>query len=425
MGFSRFRLPLPDLSAHRLAWLAFALCLLPRLALVALHPHDLRYPDERGYCELAASLLNRGTYELDWADATFTNQFTSLAYPPLLPFFLYATFALAGPSVLAAKLGLTLVGAASGALLFLLAHRLYGLRAAVLATLVYGIYPLLLFVGNLVYPQTLGAFLLLACVLCLVSFRFDHPRAVRWAAGAGLALGSLILAIPAYAPLSPFFAIWLATRPGLASLALLRRTLFVLLMSACASAVVLPWTARNYLRHHEFILVTAAAANVFWEGHLRCFPEGFERELRPLSPVQRQEFLFRIARKQVAQHPMRAVLRVGEQFLTFFSVRDRQLVRTAYSQPIYRLIGAVFYLPMLAAVLLGLRHLVRVRPETWGIVLTILGTAAIYALFLAKIRYRLTVEPLIILLGSASLAHFTRALHGPSWRPPWGRPQAK
>lgn len=395
---------LRSLSLARSTLLVFMLALLPRLALVTVYPTDLRYPDERGYYELAIRLLQEHRYELSWGDSTHTNQFSSLAYPPLLPFLLLGIFIITGPSVVAAKLGLALVASGTAILLFWIARHLFGRGAAWAAALCYAINPLLLYVNNLLFPQTLGSFLLLACVSQLAVFRFDQARAPWLALGAGISLGLLILTIPAFAPVSPFLALWLATRPGISYRTIIRRAVHVGIMAAAASAVVLPWSARNHLRHGEFILVTSASSVPFWEGNLGLrIPASYAEILRPMTPNEREKHLIHKAWEKMRENPMTATFRIAKKFFLFFWIKDKQLVSTDHSKPVYYLAGGVFYLPVLTAAILSIRRLARRRRETYWIAGTIMVTAAVYAVFLAKIRYRLTVEPLIILLGCAAL----------------------
>ena len=88
------------------------------------------------------------------------------------------------------------------------------------------------------------------------------------------------LDLPAFAPIAPFFAAWILHQHIRAHIVWLRNILAVLVLVLSSCAVVLPWTYRNYLRYHEFILVSASSASPFWEGNLREYPSHFQEQLR-------------------------------------------------------------------------------------------------------------------------------------------------
>ena len=385
--------------AKRLAWFVFVVALLPRLWLLLLYPNLLRYPDEEVYLMLAQSLLANGEYEVGWLDIWSNNQFSGAGLPPMQPFVILMGLAMGGGGIWAPKLILALLGAGTAGLTSLLGNRLFGGRAAVVAGLVCAVYPFLLFVNNTLFPQTLAGFLLLLVILALVPPAGHSPRRIL---GGGLALGALILAVPAFAPLAPMFAFWLIWGVRRMGDGWVRAVGMAAVLSLGASAVVLPWTVRTSLRYREFILVSACSTVPFWEGNLGEYPRKFVRELRPLSPMQREAYLHRLARERIQARPAEFARRVVKKYVAFFGFWDRQLIQNRYSGVFYKTLGALTSAPILLGALLGLRRALRANPNVRWVVATVLLTALIYALFLAKIRYRLTIEPLLILAAAVA-----------------------
>ncbi len=387
-------------AGRRLGFLVFLVALVPRFLMVLLFPSELRYPDEEVYLMLAQSLLANGEYEVGWPDLWSNNQFSGVGAPPMQSFVILVGLIVGGGGIWGAKLIMALFGAGTAALTSLLGNRLFGGRAAVVAGLVCAVYPLLLFINNTLFPQTLAAFLLLLLILALVPPEGYSRRRVL---GGGLALGALILTVPAFAPLSPMFALWVLLGARRMGSSWARAVGMVVLLALGASVVVLPWTVRTSLRYREFILVSACSAIPLWDGNLGVYPMMYVKELRPLSPQQRDAFLRKIAWARMTKDPADTAGRIGTKFVQFFGLWDRQLKSTRWSKFGYKVLGAATSAPVLLGALWGSRRALRRNPHVAWILATVLLTAALYAVFLAKIRYRLSVEPLIMVLAAAAL----------------------
>jgi 4-amino-4-deoxy-L-arabinose transferase-like glycosyltransferase len=160
--------------------------------------------------------------------------------PPLFPAVLALPAALGLDTVNAQRVISCLMGAAAVALIGLLARRVAGLRAGIVAAAIAAVYPPLVMLDASLRSESLYAPLIALCLLLAYRLR-DQPTARR-AAPLGVAIGlaaltrseALLLIVLLAAPL-----VWLLP-PG----ARLRPALAI--VAGCA-VVVAPWLARNWI----------------------------------------------------------------------------------------------------------------------------------------------------------------------------------
>ena len=104
-------------------------------------------------------------------------------------------------------------------------------------------------------------------------------------------------------------------------------------------------------------------------------------------------------------HPADYASDYVREFVHFFQpMPDRVATPSPYNRPGVKAVGAVYFLPTLLLALLGLWN----RRATWRDRLLLLllpfSTAAVYALFFTQTRYRIPVEPQLIVLAALGVA---------------------
>ncbi len=170
--------------------------------------------------------------------------------PPGLVYAMAGTMKAAGPGLLAPRLVQVAISVASCLLLFLIARRLFDVRAALAAAAIAAVHGVLVFECSELLPATWIVFLdLLALWLVL---RAAETRRIGDALAAGLALGVAILFAPTVAPFVVVAAILVrAPRPAA-----------VLVVAALVPVV--PVAVRNYQHGHEVVMVsTNGGLNLF------------------------------------------------------------------------------------------------------------------------------------------------------------------
>lgn len=352
---------------------------------------SFHFADEALYVDAAHRLINGDGFGSGYSSA------------PGYPVFL-ALLSLGIPvSPVVLRVLQAIVAALGGVFVFSLAERWFGARAAVLAAFAYALDPLLVITSGLLYPETLAAVLLTGIVLLTLDAAERDGVARSLSIGALLAI--LAMLRPVALVLPPVIAVWLALAlPGPAS----RRMVHAAMMGLAWVLVLSPWLARNYQLHHELIPMTTPGAHT--------------------APVRREEAARRGLVLSMAQwawnHPEALAARVARQFAQFWELTPSRMVtddparrealhqrdprletRPLFSRSARDLVSAGSFSLELLLALVGITAVARTH---WRQALLLLGVilayAAGYALFVAKLRYRIPILPLLFVFTGAGAA---------------------
>lgn len=368
----------------------------------------LRYPDEQEYVTLARHLADLGRYTLDGQQPT--------AYrPPGYPVIL-AMLTKAGGGVVSFRL----LNMAALAAAVLLLHRLTraagGERAALLAAAIAAAYPLSFYTAGTLYPQTIaGAGLLLALYL----HGPDGPANPARAIGCGLLMGALVLCVPTMAIALATLAAWTLWRSRG------RAWMRVGLLGAAALLVLAPWALRNQRVFHAWVAVsTNGGINLLLGNSEHTTPDAgvnvdidaYLRSTEGMTEVEQDRALAEAAVAWMKADPARAARLYLAKALHAFAVRDTLRVSTE-GRAWQAWVVAASYWPLLAAV--GLR-LLTARRRPWSgmeklALLLYLTQAAFQALYFTRLRFRVPLDPLLMIPAAIALAQ--------AWRP--ARPPAE
>jgi len=193
--------------------------------------------------------------------------FPTAYYPPGYPWFLGIITWLGRPLtdsvVTIAVVVQALLGAATVVLAALVARRLAGPRAGVVAAAAMAVYPNLIFHSGAVLGETLYNFLFLA--FCAIALGRAWPRSLTRAriGGAAVVLGLAVMVRPISLAVLPAVGLawWLADRD-------LRRTAGrMAILLAGVVLVVAPWTTRNAVRMHELVPISTNTGDNLCIGH--------------------------------------------------------------------------------------------------------------------------------------------------------------
>ena len=209
--------------------------------------------DDLSYLRVARWLLLSGHYPLDRVPGV--GAVPSAYRPPGWPALLAGTWSLTGVDVGAGRLVLLALGVAACLLGALIARRVGGDRAGVIAGLLLAVDPLLIAASSSLESEALFTALLLGAVLAALRSRDEGRR--RWAVAAGALIGAAALTRTNGLALIPVVA-WLAVpSPAAARRAWPAAALAVV----TAVLVVAPWTVRNAVELHRFVPVSTETGN--------------------------------------------------------------------------------------------------------------------------------------------------------------------
>jgi 4-amino-4-deoxy-L-arabinose transferase-like glycosyltransferase len=170
---------------------------------------------------------------------------------PLFPLYLSLVYSLLGHSYIAARVSLAVLSSLNCVLIFFVTKEAFNKRAAYISTLIFLLYPPLIYWNAYLHSETLLAFLLTLCILYLVrTFRsFSLPNLML----TGLFVGLSMLTHPSAIFLAVLIPLWafLTFKPNY------KRVILAIFWTIGSVAVTLsPWTLRNYLATGSFVPLT-------------------------------------------------------------------------------------------------------------------------------------------------------------------------
>jgi hypothetical protein len=291
-------------------------------------------------------------------------------------------------------------------------------RAGFIAALIAGFYPYLIFTQGLALSETLFNALLVGGFLCLYAWRM---RGARLDGLMGLTVLVLVLATLTKATLTILPPLLVAAGAvGVHSAGGILRILVVATVIYCV--LMSPWWLRNYLVLHTFVPFTTSASQNLYMGNSPSNPnvatyapylpadwsvdKGRDLSTIP-NELERSRAYRDAAFAYIAQDPLGFLRRAWIKFVTFWNVFPNAPM---YQSPVYRIVGLLSFGPVL---LFALVCLFQHRAQ-FALLLPFYLTAgyftALYLVTIASIRYRLPLEPLMIVLAAAPIARITHSL---------------
>lgn len=390
---------------------ALALGLALRIAYVlATHDHTLA-GDEPEY-HLQGIRATEGRWF--WTDRPYGIEHAGMWKAPAYPAFVGAVYSVLGVSV--AKLLLVqtlLLGPFVIVLSWALARRLFDPRVAVAAAFVAALYPHMWQWEGRLYAEALALPLGLVLLLLVLERAPTPGRAAL--VGAVMAASLLVRPSSFFSFAGVAVAWWLAA-------GLRRGTLLLGLSVLVTMLLVAPWTARNQRVAGDFIPISmqdSAAYGTFnddaandprspyaWRVRTRREADLFDGP--PIPDAEFREELQRRAREYVADHPAS----LPKAFFWNGLSRTWDIRRPAYAIDEVRFEGrnkavsiagiAVYYVLLLLA-LVALWRLRSRRTLVWPVLAMALAASVVFTT-IAATRYRLPLEPLIVVLACWQLA---------------------
>ncbi len=397
MTAARTRLP-------RSVWLAAGLGVVLRLAFgLAYWVNEPLTRDEIEYLTLARNLADGRGLTLAAEDGAHDAFGRAPGYPAFLALLGAAPDPAGVPTRV--KIAQALVGGIGVVLVALLAARLAGTRAALVAAWLAAAYPPLVWIAARAFSEALFWPVSVAAILLFDRATDRTPRGHSALVGAGVVAGLALLIRPGFVFFVPLAALWLAVRHHP-----------VAAVTFCAGAVlcVAPWTARNAYHHGRFVLVAPTGGVNFWIGNhplatgdgdmaanvdLKRAHQALRAEHPQLSEEQMEPVYYREALAWIRAEPA-AWARLQFRKVFYFVVpigSSYRLHSTRY------IVASLVSFGLLAVVsLAGLWRLGRDSAASPGLWLA-LGTALVASLvFFPQERYRIsTLDPLLLAAAGA------------------------
>ena len=341
------------------------------------------------------------TFPVDWYPWIKANAPQSY-FSYTISLFLGAIYAVFGYYPLVARLIMGLLSVLIVWLTYLIAHRLFTECIALLASAIAALYPYLIFYGVALLTETPFTLALLLAVYWSLQIKAAEQTPITtWVLLSG-SLALMVLLRMAAIFFVPLLLLWLwltMQQP---------RRLYLLFMPVLVIIVAIaPLTIRNYQLWGQFNLSEAQFGHVFWNGNhpeqqwdfhpYRTFPIPPEI-LASENDVTITNQLLKIGLQNVINEPLRFIFvslaRLRELF-TFWPTADSGQLAN-----LLRLLSFGWLAPLAAFGLIANRRRWR---SLAPIYLFILSHTGVYAITWTMIRYRMPMEPFLIMFGAYTI----------------------
>ena len=319
-----------------------------------------------------------------------------------------------------------LLGALGALLVFIAARLLFGTAAAYLSCAVYALYPTGVYYSGILMKEGLQGFLLLAASCSLIiSAKKGRDSLWLFLSGIFIGLGELCKSIlmPAY----PFFLLWIFFSKKE------KRVLRSLIFLFGLLVIVTPWMARNYLVHGKLMYLSTGGGLAFWwENHPGATVGGgfqypsdagldISREkILSLSETEWDSLYKKLAFDYISANKMKFVRDSVTRFFDFWRLYPRKNLEQVGNLVNYReskglnkiqMVSLFSFGPLLLLFLISLYTERQILKKYYFIPIVILSYSALYSVFVTRTRYRLPLEPLLIMLAAGAAVRLFNNIH--------------
>jgi len=382
---------------------AIGLAVALRLVFIVVPGWELVDADETQYHSLAISMLEGQGYSNDGEPAA--------EWPPLYPIFLSVVYFVFGRSTAAVFFAQALLGAATVFGVYRLSLSIFeDEHVAVLSAFVLAGYPLLILLNKSLLSENLYVPLLI-WHLC-----FLHQGLAR-NDGRHLTISAVLLGLTALTRtfIAPIVVAYVVMLPCMLSGRFVTRVKTTLGYTLVFVLTLLPWTARNYLAFDEFVPLTTSFGGTLYAGYsmadyiygnspVDAITKTSEYVEEQKGAAAANRYLVQESVKIIVEQPYRLPTLMVKKLAYFIMPFDYDILprfpvgnNPGFNSPY------VFLAPFF---LIGGWQAYRARHLISPLLIVLGYTLVMCMLILGVPRYRLPVEPLIVLFASFAMASY-------------------
>ncbi len=361
---------------------------------ISLDPHQLYFPDSRQWSGIALNFLS--------GDGLITDEGAKALRPPVYSLFLsFIYFIFGKENLLAVRIIQALISSCTCLIVYLLGKIIFNEAAAKISMAACAVYPFFIYYSGAVLTETLFIFILSLIMLFLSGKRFMP-------AGVFFGLGILCrteLVVFFFCALAGMFIV-------LRRKEALKRAI---VMAAITGAILLPWALRNYRVFHAFVPLTTMSGYTFYEGNSPHNPTGGPAgalpfpDTRGMGEIEKDRFLRHEAIRAIRENPRRMAGLLWSKFKRLWNIK-LNTDNPAYASRLAVLASVISFAPVLIFFVIGLVVSWKRRGELIYVYFLTLHTTAINLAFVSSLRYRLPLEPFMIIVASYALVVVSRRI---------------
>ncbi len=365
--------------------------------LFSLGPH-FYFDDEYEYWKMVSNFIS--------GKGLIVSETLKAYRPPAYPLFI-AILVRLGIRITGIRVIQAAISSATSILIYLLGRKIFSEKVSFLAAIVWCIYPFSIFYSGFLLTETLFVFLVVISIFSFLKI-FESGIPPRYGIVPGFMTGLAGLCRPTMELFFPFALVPVFFTAGSYRVRLLK----VLFIAAGFVLALSPWIIRNFVVFGRFIPGTTMGGAVFWEGNnpysdggpCRYFPEG----LWQVEETRRDGIFYKLTIDCIKQDPERFIHLMVWKFFRFWNVVPNA---SEYSGFLYRLISVLSFGMLLPFFVMGL-FTPPLNQKKLFLMSIIVFFTIFHMVFLASIRYRFAIEPLIILFSCQGLFWLYERIRG-------------
>ena len=404
---------IPLLSKKRLFLLIFLSAFVLRFAYIMTLENKWYYYDTVHWDKAATSILNGEGFGTGYS---FSNLGFDQEYglEPAYPVFLSGIYGLFGRNFVIVRIFQCLMGAAVCYLVFLIGAKVFNRNAGIVGSAIATFFPLHIFISGMLYPTLLFTFLIAVTVFCLVKITESDSYLYPILAGLFLALATQTIPIVfAFYPLAAFWLLLLVKKSNV------QRWKHLLVTFSIAFLALLPWTIRNYLVFDKIVPIRAAFGDDLLKvkitvdsDNVDLYKDEIENsgidqaELnRQIASMQSKGFLGKV-QSIVFDNPGKFIKRYSSEFVHFwipYPDPDRVKTKNKFLSTFTKWLSILSFGPVLIFGVIGAWASRQAFRSSLLLVFMIMSFAFAYSFFVTQMRYRIPIEPYLIVFAGFGL----------------------
>ena len=392
-----------SLSIFKICLIIFVIALFPRFSWFFIKGKnlDITIPaggDAIGYDQLAVNLIKYHQY-------AFTPGKPTAYREPVYPYFLAIIYSIFGLSnYTAVRVVQIFISSLTCILIFLLAKELFDKKVALFASFISCFWPHFIYYSTTILRETLFCFLLILCVYFLN--KVYQPEGVKLVhsiiAGITCGLCCLTNSTALLFVFLSFVVLLLAKK--------FKQVLFIFVLFSLLYSL---WVIRNYRVFNEFVLGSTVGGMTIYGasvGDYKIFGTPQEKEFwekdevmkkaATMDELQANKYFMQEAKKVILSNPKEFFIRCIKRFLKLYRIYPHRGKGYVHSETIMILVNVFSYGILLPFFVYSFFVNLKNFKKYIFIYLPILIFSFVYTLIWAVIRYRVPLEPYIIIFAS-------------------------
>jgi len=398
-------------STLKIYIIIFVIALIPRFSwfFVKGKNLDITIPaggDAIGYDQLAVNLIKYHQY-------AFTSGKPTAYREPVYPYFLAIIYSIFGLSnYTAVRVAQIFISSLTCVIIFLLAKDLFDKKVALLASFISCFWPHFVYYSTTILRETLFCFLLILCVYFLNKvYQQKEFKSVN-SIIAGIMCGLCCL-MNSTALLFVFLSFVV--------LSLVKKFRQVLVIFLLFVSLYSLWVIRNYIVFNEFVLGSTVGGMTIYGasvGDYRIFGTPQEKEFwekdevmkkaATMDELQANKYFMQEAKKVILSNPKEFFIRCIKRFLKLYRIYPHRGKGYVHSETLMILVSVFSYGVLLLFFVYSFFINLSSFKKYIFLYLPILVFSFVYTLIWAVIRYRLPLEPYIIIFASYILGNIKK-----------------